>query len=90
VTRYGKHGYLIVAEEQPVNAGATLAENPVTATNVFYVRGHGPAMPGQMEDSWIPQRGMFAPGREFSQPSTPIKASGLLEEPRGHRGNPVD
>jgi hypothetical protein len=93
VTRYGKRGYLIVPEEEPFNAEAALAavaENPVTATDAFYVRGHGQATPGRMEDFWIPQRGMFVPGRAFSQPSPPIKESGLVEEPRGHRGNPVD
>ena len=44
MTRYGKRGDLIVHEEEPFNAEtglAALAENPVTATDAFYVRGHG-------------------------------------------------
>jgi sulfite oxidase len=42
--RYGKRADLIVHEEEPFNAEtglATLAEGPVTATDAFYVRGHG-------------------------------------------------
>jgi sulfite oxidase len=45
VTRYGKRSDLIVHEEEPFNAetgAAALAEGPVTATDAFYVRGHGP------------------------------------------------
>jgi len=45
VTRYGKRDDLIVHEEEPFNAetgAAALAEGPVTATDAFYVRGHGP------------------------------------------------
>jgi sulfite oxidase len=45
VTRYGKRSDLIVHEEEPFNAEtglAALAEGPVTATDAFYVRGHGP------------------------------------------------
>jgi sulfite oxidase len=43
--RYGKRADLIVHEEQPFNAEtglAGLAEGPLTATDAFYVRGHGP------------------------------------------------
>jgi sulfite oxidase len=42
--RYGKRSGLIVHEEEPFNAEtglAALAEGPVTATDAFYVRGHG-------------------------------------------------
>jgi sulfite oxidase len=42
--RYGKRSDLIVHEEEPFNAEtgrAALAEGPVTATDAFYVRGHG-------------------------------------------------
>jgi sulfite oxidase len=42
--RYGKRPDLIVHEEEPFNAEtspAALAESPVTATDAFYVRGHG-------------------------------------------------
>src|SRR5664279_2660728 len=44
MTRYGKRADLIVHEEEPFNAEtglAALAEAPVTATDAFYVRGHG-------------------------------------------------
>ena len=43
--RYGKRDDLIVHEEEPFNAetgAAALAEGPLTATDAFYVRGHGP------------------------------------------------
>src|SRR3954454_17742691 len=43
--RYGKRSDLIVHEEEPFNAEtglAALAEDPLTATDAFYVRGHGP------------------------------------------------
>jgi sulfite oxidase len=42
---YGKRADLIVHEREPFNAEtglAALAEGPVTATDAFYVRGHGP------------------------------------------------
>ena len=42
--RHGKREDLIVHEEEPFNAEtglAALAEGPVTATDAFYVRGHG-------------------------------------------------
>src|SRR6266511_5959349 len=42
--RYGKRADLIVHEEEPFNAEtspAGLAEGPLTATDAFYVRGHG-------------------------------------------------
>src|SRR3954470_10726785 len=43
--RYGKRDGLIVHQEEPFNAetcAADLAESSVTATDAFYVRGHGP------------------------------------------------
>jgi sulfite oxidase len=45
VTRYGKRADLIVHDQEPFNAetrAAALAEGAVTATDAFYVRGHGP------------------------------------------------
>ena len=45
MTRHGKRADLIVHEEEPFNAEtglAGLAEGPVTATDAFYVRDHGP------------------------------------------------
>jgi sulfite oxidase len=45
VSRYGKRADLIVHEEAPFNAEtglAALAEGPLTATDAFYVRNHGP------------------------------------------------
>ena len=42
--RYGKRDDLIVHEEEPFNAEtglAALADGPLTATDAFYVRGHG-------------------------------------------------
>jgi len=44
MTRYGKRADLIVHEDEPFNAEtspAALAEDAVTATDAFYVRGHG-------------------------------------------------
>jgi sulfite oxidase len=44
VNRYGKRADLIVHEEEPFNAEtglAALAEGSLTATDAFYVRGHG-------------------------------------------------
>jgi sulfite oxidase len=44
MSRYGKRGDLVVHEEEPFNAEtgrAALAEGPLTATDEFYVRGHG-------------------------------------------------
>jgi sulfite oxidase len=44
MSRYGKRADLIVHEEEPFNAEtgpAALAEGPLTATDAFYVRGHG-------------------------------------------------
>src|SRR3954447_21657125 len=43
--RYGKRAGLIVHEDDPYNVEtgpAALAEAPLTATDAFYVRGHGP------------------------------------------------
>jgi sulfite oxidase len=45
MSRYGKRADVIVHEEEPFNVEtglAALAEGPVTATDAFYVRGHGP------------------------------------------------
>jgi sulfite oxidase len=45
LSRYGKRADLIVHEQEPFNAETTLAalaEGPLTATDAFYVRGHGP------------------------------------------------
>ena len=41
--RYGKRAGLIVHEEEPFNAETGLAalESALTATDAFYVRGHG-------------------------------------------------
>jgi sulfite oxidase len=44
MSQYGKRGDLIVYEQEPFNAEtglAALAEGPRTATDAFYVRGHG-------------------------------------------------
>jgi sulfite oxidase len=54
MTRYGKRADLIVHEEEPFNVEtcpAALAEGPVTATDAFYVRGHG-AVPDVDPYSW--------------------------------------
>jgi sulfite oxidase len=45
MSRYGKRPDLIVHEDEPFNAEtglAALAESQLTATDAFYVRGHGP------------------------------------------------
>jgi sulfite oxidase len=52
--RYGKRADLIVHEQEPFNAEtglAALAEGPVTATDAFYVRGHG-AVPEIDPGAW--------------------------------------
>jgi sulfite oxidase len=54
VARYGKRDDLIVHESEPFNAEtspAALAEGPVTATDAFYVRGHG-AVPEIDSAAW--------------------------------------
>jgi sulfite oxidase len=54
VNRYGKRADLIVHEQEPFNAETGLAgldEGPVTATDAFYVRGHG-AVPEIDAASW--------------------------------------
>jgi sulfite oxidase len=54
MTRYGKRADLIVHEREPFNAETTLAalaEGPVTATDAFYVRGHG-AVPEVDPATW--------------------------------------
>ncbi|HEY1273573.1 MAG TPA: sulfite oxidase [Thermoleophilaceae bacterium] len=54
MARYGKRSDVIVHEEEPFNAEtarAALAEGPVTATDAFYVRGHG-AVPDIDRAAW--------------------------------------
>ena len=54
VERYGKREDLIVHQREPFNAEtglAALAEGPVTATDAFYVRGHG-AVPEIDPTAW--------------------------------------
>jgi sulfite oxidase len=54
VGRYGKRDDLIVHGQEPFNAEtgpAALAEGPVTATDAFYVRGHG-AVPEIDPGAW--------------------------------------
>src|SRR6058998_3230298 len=54
MSRYGKRADMIVHQEEPFNAetGATaLAEDPVTATDAFYVRGHA-AVPEIDPEAW--------------------------------------
>jgi DMSO/TMAO reductase YedYZ molybdopterin-dependent catalytic subunit len=54
LSRYGKRADLILHEEEPFNAEtgpAALAESPVTATEAFYVRGHG-AVPTPDPAGW--------------------------------------
>src|SRR5919197_1063879 len=54
MARYGKRSDLIVHQEEPFNAEtglAALAEGPVTATDAFYVRGHG-AVPEIDPTAW--------------------------------------
>jgi sulfite oxidase len=53
-SRYGKRADLIVHEQEPFNAEtglAALAEGPLTATEAFYVRGHG-AVPELDPAAW--------------------------------------
>ena len=54
MNRYGKRADLIVHEEEPFNAEtslAALAEGELTATDAFYVRGHG-SVPEIDTDAW--------------------------------------
>jgi sulfite oxidase len=53
VTRYGKRADLLIHEEEPFNAETGLAalREELTATDAFYVRGHGPA-PAIDPESW--------------------------------------
>ena len=54
MSRYGKRADLIVHEQEPFNAEtprAALAEGPLTATDAFYVRGHG-AVPEIDSAAW--------------------------------------
>src|SRR3954447_17446163 len=54
MSQHGKRADLIVHEEEPFNAetgAAALAEGPVTASDAFYVRGHG-AVPEIDPSAW--------------------------------------
>src|SRR3954452_7944403 len=54
MSRYGKRSDLIVHEDEPFNAEtsrAALAEGAITATDAFYVRGHG-AVPQIDDAAW--------------------------------------
>ena len=54
MTRYGKRSDVIVHEHEPFNVEtgpAALAEGPLTATDAFYVRGHG-AVPELDPTAW--------------------------------------
>jgi sulfite oxidase len=54
MSRYGKRGDMIVHEEEPFNAEtglAALAAAPLTATDAFYVRGHG-TVPESDSTTW--------------------------------------
>jgi sulfite oxidase len=53
MSRYGKRGDLIVHEEEPFNAETGLAslDAALTATDAFYVRGHG-AVPEMDPSAW--------------------------------------
>jgi sulfite oxidase len=54
VSRYGKRADMVVHEPEPFNAEtgpAALAEGPLTATDAFYVRGHG-AVPEIDPERW--------------------------------------
>jgi sulfite oxidase len=54
MSRYGKRPDVIVHEQEPFNAEtgpAALAEGPLTATDAFYVRGHG-AVPDIDPAAW--------------------------------------
>ena len=54
MSRYGKRADVIVHEEEPFNVEtglAALAEGPLTATDAFYVRGHG-AVPEIDPTAW--------------------------------------
>ena len=54
MTRYGKRSDVIVHEQEPFNVEtgpAALAEGPLTATDAFYVRGHG-AVPDLDPAAW--------------------------------------
>src|SRR3954469_1885056 len=54
MSRYGKRADLIVHEQEPFNAetgAAALAMSSMTATDAFYVRGHG-AVPDVDASTW--------------------------------------
>ena len=72
MSRYGKRADVIVHELEPFNAEtglAALAEGPVTATNAFYVRGHG-AVPEIDPATWRLQvRGLVERELDLSLPT---------------------
>lgn len=79
MTAYGKRDDLIVHEREPFNAEsshAALAEGPLTATDAFYVRGHGP-VPELDEDAFrLSVTGLVE--RELTLSMADLR-SGLLE-----------
>jgi sulfite oxidase len=72
MSRYGKRADLIVHEHEPFNAEtgpAALAEGPLTATDAFYVRGHG-AVPEIDPAAWRLQvRGLVERELDLSLPT---------------------
>jgi sulfite oxidase len=72
VSRYGKRADVIVHELEPFNAEtglAALAEGPVTASDAFYVRGHG-AVPEIDPATWRLQvRGLVERELDLSLPT---------------------
>ena len=81
-SRYGKRADLIVHEDEPFNAEtslAALAEGPVTATDAFYVRGHGP-VPAIDPATWRLRVGGLVK-RELDLSATTLReAFGVREE----------
>ena len=53
MTRYGKRADMVMHKEEPFNAetGPAALADPVTATEAFYVRGHG-AVPEIVPEAW--------------------------------------
>jgi sulfite oxidase len=72
MSRYGKRADVIVHEHEPFNAEtdlAALAAGPVTATDAFYVRGHG-AVPEIDPAAWRLQvRGLVERELDLSLPT---------------------
>jgi len=69
---YGKRADLIVHEQEPFNAEtglAALAEGALTATDAFYVRGHGP-VPSSDRSAWrLRVQGLVERELELSLPT---------------------